>query len=318
VNFIFVFTVCFLARPSQLYGRDDAALTERVKELIKVLGDPEARGANLNQTNKAIDELVKIGTPAVPHLVKTVLEEDPRDNGTNFQNKSRYSALTLEKMGKPALEHVTQKWNDLNDTDRWKLMRYRGEHDYDAALPYALESLNHKSDDVVIRAVRYFGKYKERKAIPLLVQKLNTATARIRWDIIESLTAIGGDGVDDGLINLLDKDGWAAKGEGLDAGDGGYPAWWPDGRGRVVEALHELKSKKGIKPVLQVLREKGHGQAYLYDFILPYLAECGDASCLPDVKRIIEATENDRNNSAAIIIKAYALEAQKKITERTK
>ena len=43
-------------------------------------------------------------------------------------------------------------------------MRFRGKHDYAAALPFALASLDGKADEVVAQAVRYLGQYKEAKA----------------------------------------------------------------------------------------------------------------------------------------------------------
>jgi hypothetical protein len=55
---------------------------ERVSALIAVLSDPEANGTKLEATRQAIAELVKIGPPAVPRLVRAIVEADRKDGGT--------------------------------------------------------------------------------------------------------------------------------------------------------------------------------------------------------------------------------------------
>src|SRR5262249_35747757 len=63
-------------------GKDESTVNGRVKVLIEILSDPEANGEKLGETRYAIAELVKIGRPAVPQLVKVVAESDPKDAGT--------------------------------------------------------------------------------------------------------------------------------------------------------------------------------------------------------------------------------------------
>jgi hypothetical protein len=51
----------------------DPKVTQRVGELIAILGAPEADGKNLEQTSEAIGELVGIGVLAAPHLIKAII-----------------------------------------------------------------------------------------------------------------------------------------------------------------------------------------------------------------------------------------------------
>jgi competence protein ComGC len=273
--------------------KGDPAVDEKVKALIVVLSDRQAAGDKLEETRKAIAELVKIGPPAVPHLIKVIVDADPKDGGTFRGNGPAYSALALDRMGKPAVEPVRQAWDKLDEANRWKLMRFRGKHDYAAALPFALASLDSKSDDVVAQAVRHIGQSKEAKAREPLLKKLNTAAPRVQWDVVDALTRLGGADIVEAFIKLLDKDSWAAKGEGLQPPPGTPPPWWPDGRPRVIESLRALKAEKAWPSLLKVLQEKGEGKAYLGAQIIPFLAEYGGIECVPELKRIAFARDKD-------------------------
>jgi HEAT repeats len=298
-------------------GKDEPAVDERVKALIAVLSKPDA-DEDVEGTRKAIAELAKIGSPAVPHLVKVVVEADPKDIGTIRGNGPAYSALALDEIGKPAVEVVRKEWDRLDESARWKLMRFRGKHDYAAAFDFALGSLDSKSDDVVAQAVRYLGQYKEAKAREPLLKKLNTAAPRLRWEVLDALTRIGGEGVIDAFIGLLKKDSWAAKGEGQVPPPGRAPPWWPDGRPRVIEALRTLKAAKSAAALSDVLREHGPGRAYLGSFIIPFLGDYGAPECIPELNRI--ADELDANIAPSLDapseIKSKAIKAIRAIESR--
>jgi hypothetical protein len=296
------------------------AVDARVRELIAVLSDREARDRKSEQTGKAIAELVKIGAPAAPHLIQILVETDPKVGGTFAGNGLAYSALALDEMGKPAVEPVRQVWAKLDEANRWKLMQFRGKHDYEAALPFGLTSLDSKSDDIVGQAVRYLGKHKEAKARESLLKKLNTAAPRVRWDVLDALTEIGGADVVDAFIKLLDKDRWAAKGEGLLPPEGGTPPWWPDGRPRVIEALRTLKAGKAAATLLTVLQEKGPGRAYLGAQIIPFLDDYGGPECADELKRI--AFAKDEQIETALIkpehIRSLAGDAANAVSARAR
>src|SRR5262249_57768147 len=107
-------------------------------------------------------------------------------------------------------------------------------------------------------------------------------------------TQIGGEGVPESLIELLKKDSWAAKGEGLIPPPGSPPPWWPDGRPRVIEALRKLKAEKAGPALLAVLQERGPRKAYLGSFIIPFLAEYGGADRGGETKK--NAATHDEDN----------------------
>lgn len=270
-------------------AESDSTADARVSGLIAVLSDREANGGKLEATRKAIAGLVEIGAPAAPHLIKVIIEADPKASGTFAGNGPAYSALALDRMDKPAIESVRLVWDRLNEADRWKLMPFRGRHDYAAALPFALTSLDSKSDDIVGQAAGYLGIYQEAQARGPLLKKLNTAAPRVRWEVLDALALLGGDDVVDAVIRLLEKGSWAAKGEGLDPPDGGMPPWWPDGRPRVIAALRTLRATKSTPAVVTVLREKGEGRAYMGDVIVPFLLDQGGPECLAELNRIKNA-----------------------------
>jgi HEAT repeats len=300
-------------------GKDEPAVDERVKALIAVLSKSDAN-EDVEGTGKAIAELARIGPPAVPHLVKVITEAEPKDIGTVRGNGPAYSALALEEIGKPAVEFVRKEWDQLDERARWKLMRFRGKHDYAASLDFALVSLDSKSDEVVAQAVRYLGQYKEPKAREPLLKKLNTAAPRVRWEVLDALTQISGEGVTDAFIGLLKKDSWAAKGEGQLSPPGGVPPWWPDGRPRVIEGLRTLRAGKAIPAAVAVLQERGQGAAYLGSFIIPFLGDFGGPECLPELKRIAAQPDGDIAPSldTPTGIKSKAIKAVRAIESRTR
>ena len=95
------------------------------------------------------------------------------------------------------------------------------------------------------------------------------------------------------IIKLLDRDSWAAKGEGLLPPEGPPPPWWPDGRPRVIESLVALKAARAVPVLLKVLIEKGSGRAYLGAQIIPFLADYGGPDCVDELKRIAFAKDED-------------------------
>jgi HEAT repeat protein len=258
---------------------------QQIATLIHVLADPQADTAHLEQTRRAIAELVKIGPPAVPQLVQVVVS-GPR-------TAASYAALTLDEIGPPAVEAVRAAWAPLGEAGRWKLMRFRGKYDYAATLDFALASLKSRDDDVRSQAVRYLGQHKEERARDALLAKLNTEVPRLRWEVVDALTEMGNDSVVNAFIKLLAPDSWAAKGEGLLPPEGKAPPWWPDGRPRIITALRHLKAKSAAPAFLKLLQEKGPGKAYLGSFLIPALVEFGYRECIPELKKIVAANPRD-------------------------
>lgn len=268
-----------LAAPS-----DDPELRGRVARLIAVLEHPEASSKNLEQTRQAIDELSRIGPPAVPQLVESILG--------GHRSGAPYSANALDRMESRAVEAVRREFEALDEVGRWKLMRFRGKFDYDASLDFALASLDSKQEEVRLHAIRHLGQYKEAKARDKLLVMLNSDVPRLRWEVIEALSAIGGDDVIDAFIELLSPTSWVAKGEGLTHPAGRPPRWWPDGRPQLIQALHRLNARRAGSSLIEVLAENGPGTGYLGPIIIPVLRDLEYVEAVPELRRIL-ATDAD-------------------------
>ena len=70
----------------------DKKLAEKIATWIAVLGDPEAAGETLEETQRAIKELVAIGKPAVPQILQAMRSKN--------LIMASYSALVLDETGR--------------------------------------------------------------------------------------------------------------------------------------------------------------------------------------------------------------------------
>ena len=250
-------------------------------ELIQVFAHPEARGTNLPQTNKAIAALVRMGAAAAPKLIDAVVGDRSSD-----RTVAVYSLLALKRIGPSAVPAVRKRWPDLDDESRWRLMGFRGEHDYGPAAAYALTCLDHREAGVRRKATEFLGRHEEQRARKALLGKLNAEIPALRWSVVGALAALGGEDVIAAFIPLLVPDSWAAKGDGLVAPPGPPPYYWPDGRGVIIRALHRLRAAAAAPAMLRVLREKGPGKGYLGEAIVPALADLGFREALPELRLV--------------------------------
>jgi hypothetical protein len=238
---------------------------QRVASLINSFRDPEAKGRKIEQSRQVIDQLVKIGPVAVPQLVQSII------SASETSAECWYCFLALDRIGKPAVEPVRKLFASLTESQRWRLMPFLGKHDYVAAALFAAASLDSADENVRLYAIDYHGKHAEASVRPKLLQMLNHDEPRLRWFVINSLVQMPSDDVIDAFIALLDKNSWAAKGEGLLHPPGFPPPWWPDGRPQIIDSLKQLSADKAAGPMLEILREKGAGKGYLAQFIIPAL-----------------------------------------------
>src|SRR5262249_44449310 len=93
-------------------GTKEQETRERIQQLLAALAPapfetPEQKGKRLT----AAAELVKLGEAAVPQLVIAATGKDWR---CGVQ-----AVAILERIGKPALPHIRQKWGSLTDPQRW-------------------------------------------------------------------------------------------------------------------------------------------------------------------------------------------------------
>ena len=272
------------ARRLRLIAEKLPTVANRARWLQDVFRDPEARSSKLEESRKAIDALVKLGPPAVPYLIDGILGD--------HDTVGPYSYLALKGIGKGAVDGVRQRWDTLDDAQRWRLMEFCGEFDKEAAAAYALSCLTHI--DVKIRgdAVAFVGRHREQRAKKQLLKMLNTEAPALRWGVMDSLANLGGDDVSAELTKLLEKDSWAAKGTGRPVPEGHPPPWWPDGRPVVIECLKRLTAKGAAAALLRVLQEKGEGKAYLGTFIIPLLGEFGHREAVPELQRVVKGQKD--------------------------
>ena len=71
--------------------------------------------------------------------------------------------------------------------------------------PYVIEMLESDEDDVRYEAARAAGELETKKAKPLLMAMLDDSSSEIRMAAIWSLSQIGGEGVEDALIQLYEE-----------------------------------------------------------------------------------------------------------------
>ena len=266
-----------------VHGQDnEMKVAERIDALIKVFAHPEAQADNIDETARAIQELTTIGKPAVPPLMKAIL-------GKN-QVVALYGALTLDKIGRPAVEIVRGNWPNWTEAEKWHFMRFRGKFDYLESVDFAHASLTSKSERVRRQAIEHFGLHKDGRARPQLLKMLNTEIPELhRWLVLESVAAIGNsDASADALIALLAKDSWAAKGKGLIHPLGHAPPFWPDGRIHVIKALGKMGARKAAPKLLEVIQEKEPNKGlYFSREIVRLLGEWNYVESIPELKRLL-------------------------------
>jgi HEAT repeat protein len=261
-------------------------LNRRIDSLIATWADPKLGGQAPSfgnpgdeETRKAFKTLVAIGKPAVPKLIEAVLGKNPI--------VATYCSYILEEIGQDALPIVRQKWKQLTDAEKWKLMSFRGKFDYENSLPFALSSLESKDPAIRSQAQGYLCLHREARAKSALLKAFKEDIPSRRWGMIGCIFPYDDQEVIDAHIRLLASNSWVAMGLGRAHPDGGTPPWWPDGRSQVIEAIGRMKAKKSGPALLKVLMEKGSGKAYLGPYILPLLAEFQYKESIPELKRII-------------------------------
>ncbi len=89
------------------------------------------------------------------------------------------------------------------------------------------------------------------------------------------------------LIDLLKEGSWVAKREGNPPPPGEHPPWWPDGRSHIIDTLHRRKVDRAAPALLKVLEEKGPGQGYPAEQIIPVLVDFKYKRAIPELERMV-------------------------------
>jgi len=264
----------FRASGKRPFRLEVSQIDQQAKKLIEKTSRLD-KHTDYGKARPYVKLLYLMGKPAHPDLLNAYL------GGNDF------AGTALNLIGAAAQADVSTIWKDQSETNKWKLMNLKVSVEKKFAVPFAIKSLDSRTKDIRWKAIRWLGKHKTVQARSPLLRKLNVEVPRLRWDIVDALTKIGGEDVVDAFIKLLAPDSWAAKGQGLVHPPGFTPYWWPDGREHIIRALGKLKAARSAPALLKILREKGEGKAYLGEFIIPLLGEFHYAKAIPQLERIL-------------------------------
>ncbi len=251
---------------------------DEVERLVERLNDPHTTYEMRGQLGRA---LLDLGAPGINALILDTVRAP-----------YTVAAQALHQLGKDAVPFVRAKWNDLTDAQRWRLMPFLGEFDYEWSLAFVLSSF--KSPDPALRfeATHFISRHEELRGKDALLKLirdekellvLNGAFFSLgRLDALRELLPV--------LLAELAPDSRYARYDGPYV-TGGHPPnpppWWPDQRPAVIQTLGGLKAKSSAPALLSVLREKGPGRAYLGDLIIPILGDLRFKESVPELRRIL-------------------------------
>ena len=254
----------------------------RVDALIKVLRE-ENTGKNVDEherrRERAEQSLVDLGKAAVPKLLDGV-------EGSDLYSEC---GRVLKKMGKPAVDDVRARWPKLSHEIRWRLMEFRGLHDYEKAADYALWCLRVDSVELRSKAWGFLLKHKEKRVCEEFFCNLRGESEGPPYSgVIRREPVFDNEKEIDLLIALLHVDSWAARDLGIPHHPGENRPRPDDEREFVIDALKARKAKRAAPALLAMLAERGPGRAYYGAQIIPLLGDFGHQESIPELKRVLD------------------------------
>ena len=153
---------------------------------IEPLIHASGRGGGERAKNAAIRALAKIGKPAIPLLVETVLH----DRASKFRRASAAAALGLignRGVIRPLLRATKDPSIDVRLHAIVALARFRDS----AAIPYLIRALSDESGGVRLQAASALGLLRSRKAVGPLITALRDEKWYVRQHAARSLGLIG-------------------------------------------------------------------------------------------------------------------------------
>jgi hypothetical protein len=268
----------------------DDDFDKKVAALIEVFRHPEARGTRLDDSRRAIRELAALGKPAVPKLLDVMFSKD--------DTAMSYTAIALK--GMPAADvrdELVTRWEKADSATRWRIVSFNLPVARESVEKLSLDGLTDKNIDNRIQSWSYILGHAKAPAFASVKERYLKALAgdelpAVRWMMLTDAPVFDAEKEADLLIALLKPGSWAAKGEGRIPPNGWAPAWWPDGRDHVVEAIGHRKLKKAVPAFLELLAEKGQGKAYFGHAVMPVLGDFGDKAVIPELKRVLAAKDD--------------------------
>lgn len=153
---------------------------------IEPLIHASGRGGGERAKSAAITALARIGKPAIPLLVETILH----DRKSKFRRASAAAALGLIGDG-TTIPHLLKATKDPSIDVRLHAVVALARTRDSAAIPYLIKALSDESGGVRIQAASALGLVRSRKAVGPLIKALRDEKWYVRQHAARSLGLIG-------------------------------------------------------------------------------------------------------------------------------
>jgi HEAT repeat protein len=244
----------------------------KVSELVEILQN------DLSEKRQyAIDELIKIGTPALPDLIKSI-----KVGNRNYQRLvfSLYLFISHDK------------WNQTEYKNcLWTFLSVKN----DNVVNFLLETLRSSRVPEVIESTRILGYMQERRAVGPISVLLRHPDDRVKVTAIKSLARIGDKSTENVLRKIAKHDRSLSE--------------------TANKAIQQIRTGKGqfysdIPPYIDkgtfqqcLVNLKGHPQDGVMRKSIDQLASQGDRSIVPLIELMRDSSKNARDNAAITLIK---------------
>ena len=257
-----------------------------ISELIRVFRHPDARGERFAQSVKAMADLEAIGTPAIPQLLRSIL---------NGSVAGEFCDAVLQELPYSDVSAaVAERWKIAGAAERWKYERFYGRYDYERMATFAIASIDDRQATIRDAAWAFIIRNAKSKSLAPARARYLTALAGggeygYRWELLFTEPVFDAEREADILIGLLKRESWVAKGTVRVPLSCSEPPEWPDGRSIVVAILGHRGVKRAVPALLALLKEKGTGRGHFGEDVIPVLGDLGDASVIAELKSIAGA-----------------------------
>jgi HEAT repeat protein len=184
--------------------------------------------------------------------------ETLRDRSIDAQNAALDALKRIYKQGdrKKLLDALKKAVKSKDNRDRhdahWVLAAL-GKEDPDTITPILIDLLDHRRKETRLNAVKALGAIGDERAIPVLVELINSGSAKrekdrenpeVRALAVEALGQIGGAAVGE-LVKIVENKGSSMR---VDA----------------IQALEKLGDERAVRPLLEVLSEQGSREVVVH------------------------------------------------------
>lgn len=212
-------------------------------------GTPEKAKASIEERGKHMFQAYQNDKRK---YLEILVFETLRNRETDVQNavlnalKRIYQQADQKKLLNALKKAIKSKDNRDRHDAQWVLAALGRDHP-DAIVPILIDLLKHKRRETRLNAIKALGTIGAESAIPVLVEVVNSGSAKRRKDregpeirglAVEALGKIGGTAVEK-LVEVVQNKGSSMR---VDA----------------IQALEQLGDERAVKPLLEVLSEQGN------------------------------------------------------------